>query len=97
MIGKRLKICSYYIGKHCWVENNVALNFAVEYCRVWGKGKVAIKAHTNLSLGKSGPSIANTEDEALGVAALNHSTKGEEELSYTNPCCQNTISPFQFH
>lgn len=53
------------------------------------KGKIVIKAHTNSNLGRAGPSIVNTEDEALGVAALNHSTKGEEELSYTAPCCQN--------
>lgn len=36
---------------------------------------------TNLSLGSSGPSIVNREDEAFGAAALNHSLKGEEGLS----------------
>lgn len=40
-----------------------------------------MKVHLNLSLGSSGPSIVNREDEAFGAAALNHSLKGEEGLS----------------
>lgn len=48
---------------------------------MWRKGKEGIKAHTNLGLVRSGPSIVDTEDEASAAAALNPSLKREEGLS----------------
>lgn len=61
-------------GSLIWFLN---ISCAIGCWGVWRKGKEAIKAHTNLSLGRSGSSIVNTEDEAFGAAALNHSLKGE--------------------
>ena len=60
------------------MSTNGSSILAGAYWGEWRKGREGVKANTNLSLGRSGPSIVNMEEAAFGAVALSHSLKGEE-------------------